>query len=141
MIKKTWERQKIWIPMENGWDYRLETDYEADIRARRQLQWYQEAINFYKASVWKAHDVQQQPMQAMQVQERMLQQQQMQMPQQQMQMQMQQEQMQPGEIEKWKRLTSAAAALAIAKPTQEYLEEQKQRKAMEKARLARASCS
>ena len=126
-MKKTWERQKIWIPRENGWDYRLETDYEADVRARMQLQWYQHAVNFYKARVRKEPDVQQQPVQAWQAQEPMLQQHQMQGPQQQMHMQMQkmqmmqmhmqmqqmhmQMQMQIREFAKWKRLASEAAAL------------------------------
>ena len=144
MMKKTWERQKIWIPRENGWDYRLETEYEADVRARMQLQWYQHAVNFYKARVRKEHDVQQQPVQAWQAQEPMLQQHQMQGPQQQMQMQMQQEQMQPGEIAKWERLASAAAALSIGKPTEKYLKERmpkaynfciQERKAVEKDTL------
>ena len=143
-MKKTWERQKIWIPRENGWDHRLETEYEADVRARMQLQWYQHAVNFYKARVRKEHDVQQQPVQARQAQEPMLQQHQMQGPQQQMQMQMQQEQMQPGEIAKWERLASAAAALSIGKPTEKYLKERmpkaynfciQERKAVEKDSL------
>ena len=159
-MKKTWERQKIWIPRENGWDYRLETEYEADVRARMQLQWYQHAVNFYKARVRKEHDVQQQPVQARQAQEPMLQQHQMQGPQQQMHMQMQkmqmmqmhmqmqqmhmQMQMQIRELAKWKRLASAAAALAIAKPTEKYLEERipkaynfciQERKAVEKDTL------
>ena len=159
-MKKTWERQKIWIPRENGWDYRLETDFEADVRARMQLQWYQHAVNSYKARVRKEHAVQQQPVQAWQAQEPMLQQHQMQGPQQQMHMQMQkmqmmqmhmqmqqmhmQMQMQIRDFAKWKRLASEAAALAIAKPTEKYLEERipkaynfciQERKAVEKDTL------